>query len=217
MLGPISFFHHILNFLSVCTEHKDGIILMLLQVALKAKDAKLAYNRSDKPPKKKARTESEELKENRKNEREKLILYIEVSLTCCITWYEMIFVEFFLIFDILQKIEDFGAAVRTRQESHAKSDDPIHPFAVIVGPLSVPTKHYSIIGEAHYATKSAIEAVVLCLKIYLSCNIPYPKEAKSALILLQKCVLQVSTQSDKMNVGLSSALSFIEKSLGVTF
>ena len=89
------------------------------------------------------------------------------------------------------------------------------PFIAIVGDLRNPEEIYTIIGRVKYICQSVSEALNLAVKIYLAYDIPYPTKALHAWIIVQKLVLRINKENDKLRQATKKALSFFLNDLGI--
>ena len=88
-------------------------------------------------------------------------------------------------------------------------------FIAIVGDLRNPEQIYTIIGGVKYICQSVSEALNLAVKIYLAYDIPYPTKTLHAWIIVQKLVLRINKENDKLRQANKKALSFFLNDLGI--
>lgn len=87
---------------------------------------------------------------------------------------------------------------------------------VFVGPIYKPIDFYVIIGNSKLKVDSAIEALDMTFKLFLTTSCPIPKFASATYILLKKVIYQITSPA-KSSIQLERALSFFEKKLNTTF
>ncbi|CAD6206847.1 GSCOCG00010100001-RA-CDS [Cotesia congregata] len=116
----------------------------------------------------------------------------------------------------VEKSEELEDKIKARWQTFITNKEAFYPFMVFVGPVCKPVDFYVVIGNTKLKVDSALEALDVTLKIFLTTSCPFPKFAAYTYILLKKVVYQI-TSLTKSSIQLERALSFFEKKLNTTF
>ncbi|XP_074106209.1 uncharacterized protein LOC141531978 [Cotesia typhae] len=116
----------------------------------------------------------------------------------------------------VEKPEELEAKIKARWQTFIANKESFYPFMVFVGPIYKPIDFYVIIGNSKLKVDSAIEALDMTFKLFLTTSCPIPKFASATYILLKKVIYQITSPA-KSSIQLERALSFFEKKLNTTF
>ncbi|KAH0561717.1 uncharacterized protein LOC123265838 isoform X1 [Cotesia glomerata] len=116
----------------------------------------------------------------------------------------------------VEKSEELEDKIKTRWQTFITNKEAFYPFMVFVGPVCKPVDFYVVIGNTKLKVYTALEALDVTFKIFLTTSCPFPKFAGLTYILLKKVVYQI-TSPTKSSIQLERALSFFEKKLNTTF
>ena len=78
-------------------------------------------------------------------------------------------------------------SIREKKGIADASIKPLDPFVLMIqGDNENKTKFFSVVGRTCLQANSAVEALVLTLKIFLAYQFPFPKVAHNAWTVIQK-------------------------------
>ena len=95
--------------------------------------------------------------------------------------------------------------------------EKLHPYIIVVGPLSSPEKFYVACGMVCCETATITGALQLCFEIFFGFKLAYPKSVAHVWIFLQKIFYGSSLPEEKIGVILNNALQFVQTETGHTF
>ncbi|XP_070527507.1 uncharacterized protein [Cardiocondyla obscurior] len=87
-----------------------------------------------------------------------------------------------------------------KQTKMSEMNLTMQPFIIVVGPeITSIEKIYVRLDKTMYEMPSALKAVDVLFKIFLTFNACYPKECENFWYLIQWCVYEIHTDSDEKN------------------
>ena len=121
---------------------------------------------------------------------------------------------YYIFLPCFQESGKLQEIIEKRRTVLAKYHHTLQPFVAAIGrPKQLPRQYLIIIDKQTYETKSAVEALDACFKIFFAVNSKYPSECRHLWLIIQRCVYQYEDPADyKNDKGLKSLIAGMLKS-----